>query len=268
MEPIPIIKHIVASSIEHAWYVALGKVMSEGRVYPIDDTGGSEIKLRASEPLLIEMHSPGERPLAPFMPEGSSITPPTTEEKIHEYMEQLVTAEKKPNQHYTYGQDLWWQIEETIAYFKKYGFGTACTHMVVGRPESFLFYNREVDYDEFIIVKDRKTGEVLWTRHITNSWNKDPKEEVSSQCLRGIKAVVVDKKLRFYVVFRSQDLWGAFCENYGGFQLIKEYMAEQIGVDDGPMIGFCDDLHVYDHASAQALLRIRKESGVFEKFSG
>jgi len=256
-----IVKHIVASSIEHAWYQALDKTMTEGRKYLID-AGSSEGEHRMSEKLIIEMHTPGARPLAPLMPEGSGISPPTTEEKVYAYLESLISPEKKTNQHYTYGQDLWWQVEEVIKYFKKYGFGTACCHMPVGRPESFFFYNRDVDYDEMIIVKDRSTGGVLWTRHITNSWNKNEKEEVSSQCLRGVDVWVEKGKIHFWCYFRSQDLWGGFPENYGGLQLLKEYMAGVLGIEDGPMISTSKDLHVYEYAWLTALMRIKKDEGI------
>lgn len=258
----PVVKHIIASSIEHGWYQALNSIMTQGRKYKVE-YGDNEYRM--SEKLVIEMHTPGARPLAPIMPEGSGIAPPTTEEKIHEYFSDLVTPDKKPNQHYSYGQDLWWQIEEVIKYFKKYGNETACCHMPVGRPESFFFYSRDVDYDEVIIVKDRNTGEVLWTKHLTNSWSKNPKEEVSTQCLRGVDAWIENGKLNFWCYFRSQDAWGAFPENYSGLQLVKEYMAESVGVQDGIMISSSKDLHVYDYAWLTTLMRIKKDEGVLKR---
>lgn len=262
----PIVKHIIGTSISDAWFFAVYEVLAGGRIYQISDTGSDEKLYRITLPLIVEIHQPYLRPLAPIMPEGKNIPPTTTEEKIYAYMESLVTPDKKEEQHYSYGEDLCWEIEEVISYFKKYGFNTACTHMVVGRPESILFYNREVDLDEVIIVKDRLTGEVLWTRNITNSWNKNPQNEVSSQCLRGIKASVIDNKLHFFVYFRSQDLWGAFCENYGGFQLVKEYMVGQIGMglEDGPIIAICDDMHIYDTVWRYALLAINKDKSILK----
>lgn len=263
----PIVKTITATSIPDAWFFAVSKVMKEGRIYRISDTGAKEDVFRITLPLNVEIHKPWLEPLAPTMPEGKNIPPPTSEEKIHVYVEGLISGEKTANQHYAYGEDLWWEIEEVINYFKKYGFNTACTHMLVGRPESLLFYNREVDMDEFIVVKNRTTGEVLWTRHITNSWNKNPENEVSSQCLRGIQAIVIDNKLHFFVDFRSNDLWGGFPENYGGIQLIKEYMIDQIGMglEDGPIIAKCPDLHIYDSRWPYALALINEDESLLEE---
>ena len=243
---IPIFSQIIGDTIGNCWFEAIKAVYESGRKYNI--TSGSldfEGNYRLARPFIIEMHKPGTRPLAPYIPEGRNIPPPTTEEKIQEYLKYLLTPEKQLNEHYTYGEDLWWEVEEVIKYYKKYGFGNACCHMVVGRPESFLFYNWDVDYDEFIIVKDRQTGKMVFNRYITNTWNKDSLIEVSSQCLRGIDTWVEENKLYFACYFRSQDLWAGFPENYGGLQLVKEYMALQLGIEDGPLVAISKDLHIY-----------------------
>lgn len=251
------VKHLVIDDgLEFSWWTALNLVMTTGRKYFID-SGSFEKTHRVTLPMIIEIHKPGIRPLAPIMPAG--IPPPTTDEKIEEYVAELVTPHKKPNQHYTYGEDLWWQIEEVIKYFQKYGFGNACCHMPVGRPESFYFYNWDVDYTEMIVVTDRITGEVLWTRHITNVWNKNPKDEVSTQCLRGVDCWVENEKLHFWCYFRSNDLRNGWSENHGGIQIMKEMMAERLGVGDGVLITSCKDLHVYESSWLVALDQLQKD---------
>lgn len=258
------VKHLVIKGgLEWAWWQALNLVMTTGRKYFID-SGSCEKTHRLTLPMIVEVHKPGIRPLAPRMPEGSDIPPPTTDEKINEYVASLVTSEKQENQHYTYGEDLWWQIEEIIKYFKKYGIGNACCHMPVGRPESFYFYNWDVDYHEMIVVEDRKTGKTLWTRHITNTWNKDPEVEVSTQCLRGVDCWVEDGKLHFWCYFRSNDLRGAWSENHGGIQIMKEMMADRLGLEDGILITSCKDLHVYESSWLVALDQIRKDKEILQ----
>lgn len=251
------VKHLVVNDgLDFAWWMALKLVMETGRKYLISE-GSCPGTYRITLPMVIEVHNPGIRPLAPTMPEGSNIAPPTSEESIDKYIASLVTNEVAPNQHYTYGQDLWWQIEEVIKYFRKYGFENACCHMPVGRPESFFYYNWDVDMYQSIIVTDRKTGEVIWTRQITNVWNKDPKVEVSTQCLRGVDCWVENGKLHFWCYFRSNDLWGGWPENHGGLQLVKEIMADRLGIGDGVLITSCKDLHVYEHAWLVALKRLK-----------
>jgi len=250
--------YIEASSLEDAWFQALNEIMLHGRRYKID-SGSFEGTYRAGRRILIDIMAPGVRPLAPLMPEGSNIPPPTTDEAIQRYSLYLLTGEKQPNEHYTYGEDLWWQIEWVIDHFRKEGFGNNHCYMTVGRPETALFYDLDVDYDEMIVVKDRVKGNVVWKRRISNKWNKNPQDKPSSQCLRGIDTWIEDEKLHFWAYFRSWDLWGGFPENLGGIQLVKEYMAERIGVADGIMTVSCKDLHVYEHGWPVALMRLRKE---------
>ena len=58
-----------------------------------------------------------------------------------------------------------------------------------------------------------------------------------------------------FVYFRSWDLWGGLPANLAGIQQLKEYMAGQIGVDDGEMIVESKGLHLYGYAEELAKLR-------------
>jgi thymidylate synthase len=66
-------------------------------------------------------------------------------------------------------------------------------------------------------------------------------------CLRGIDTRVLDGKLNFVVYFRSWDLWAGFPSNLAAIQLLKEYMASEIGVEDGELIALSKGLHLYDY---------------------
>lgn len=252
------VKVFNATTIDDAWFQALSMVMGEqGRKYKID-TGSFEGTYRQGMKLVINIMHPGVRPLAPIVP--PDVPPPTTEEKIEQYyQEQIITNIRAPNEHYTYGEDLWWELGWVIEHYRKGGYGTNHCFMTVGRPECLFFYDRDVDYEENIIVKDRQSGQLLWERKISNEWNKDPKIDTSSQCLRGIDTWIEEGKLHFWVYFRSWDLLSGFPQNMGGFQLLKENMAAQIGVGDGIMIASGKDLHIYQHSWAVACMRLRKE---------
>ena len=255
------VHYVTGTSLEDAWRQSLYRVMEYGREYQItagsfDGGGNGQGEKRKTLPMCIEILYPATTPLAPIMPMGFS-NPPTTEESIDNYFNSLITPDKEPNQHYTYGEDIAWQVEEVIRYFKKNGFGSACGHMVVGRPESILFYNREVDLSEHIEVRDRQSQEVIWQREISNTWNKDPEVEVSSQCLRGVDVWIEDEMINFWLYFRSWNLWNGFPENLGGFQKLKAYMAAALDVEDGQMVVSGKDIHVYEHAwgIARALMK-------------
>ncbi|HVP23322.1 MAG TPA: thymidylate synthase, partial [Conexivisphaerales archaeon] len=60
--------------------------------------------------------------------------------------------------------------------------------------------------------------------------------------------------------FRSWDAWNGYPANLGGMQLLKEYMAAEIGVEDGEMIVASKGLHIYDYAFDLARLRTYRTS--------
>ncbi len=250
-----------ARDLGDAWFQALDEVMMRGRRYPVTK-GSFEGQNRSGKPITILINYPGTRPLFPQMPEGSNIPPPTTEEDINEYSGYLITGDRQPNEHYTYGEDLHWQIKWVIEHYKKYGFGTNHCYMTVGRPETLFFYDRDVDYEENIKARYAANhifaNRTVMRREINNHWNKNEQVETSSQCLRGIDTWIDDGRLNFWCYFRSWDLWGGFPVNLGGIQLVKEDMASEIGVVDGYMVVSCKDLHIYEHGWPIALMRLRK----------
>jgi len=78
-------------------------------------------------------------------------------------------------------------------------------------------------------------------------------------CLRLIDTRVRDDKLHFIVYVRSWDLWSGFPANLGAIQLLKEYMAGEIGVGDGEIIASSKGLHLYDYTFELAKLRTYKK---------
>ncbi len=75
--------------------------------------------------------------------------------------------------------------------------------------------------------------------------------------MRAIDTRIRDDKLNFIVYFRSWDLWAGFPSNLAALQLLKEYMASEIGVNDGELIASSKGLHLYDYAWELARLTAR-----------
>ena len=74
-------------------------------------------------------------------------------------------------------------------------------------------------------------------------------------CLRAIDTRIQDDSLHFFVYFRSWDLWNGLPANLAAIQNLKEYMAAEIGVNDGEMIVESKGLHLYGYAEDLAKLR-------------
>ena len=66
------------------------------------------------------------------------------------------------------------------------------------------------------------------------------------------------KELIFYPYFRSWDLWGGFPANLAAIAVLQKYMADEIGVEAGPIIASSKGLHLYGYVEELAKLRCNK----------
>ena len=198
---------VEARDITEAWWVLLKECLLKGYEYEITRGSFEGQKRKELDMAVVQIRQPNIRPLVPDVPQGIPV--PTTIEYVESYLPYLMTAYKEANEEYTYGEDLEPQISEIIRMYKEDGYDTNQAYMSVGSRESI---------------------------HLT-----DP------PCLRGIQTRIRYNQLHFIVYFRSWDLWGGFPSNLAAIQLMKEYMAAEIGVDDGELFCLSAGLHLYDH---------------------
>lgn len=234
--------HIEAFDLDDAWFRSLAQILEHGYVYKIDR--GSYVGQRRLEFdfVTIRVKNPAHQ-IIPIIPEGSSIPAPTTMDYIQQYLQYLLTSTKTETEDYTYGERLvdpkirietesdgrkmvkqmplqCNQIEEVIKIYKTQGPGTNQATMEIGMPSDIKL--------------------------------QDP------PCLRIIDTRLRYGKLHFILYFRSWDLWGGFPSNLGGLELVKQHMAEEIGVGNGEIIACSKGLHLYEYAWELAKQRTRK----------
>jgi len=206
-----------ARDIPDAWFQCVYEIIEHGHKYKID-RGSFEGQERLEfDYVTVHIKNPGVRPLTPDIPPALGIPNPVADGYIEGYLPYLMTSEKQPNEDYTYGEYLEPQIAEVIKMYREDGHGTNQAYMTVGDRESI---------------------------HLN-----DP------PCLRGIDTRIRYGKLHFMVYFRSWDLWNGFPANLGAIQMLKEYMASEIGVEDGEIIAASKGLHLYDYIWELARLR-------------
>jgi len=236
--------YIEAFDLDDAWFKCLTEILEHGYVYKIDR--GSFAGQRRLEFDFVSIHvkNPAHQ-IIPIMPEGSSIPAPTDLDYIHQYLQYLLTSCKTETEDYTYGERLvdpkvkvqihsdgrkmvkempleCNQIEEVIKIYKTQGAGTNQAIMEVGMPSDIKL--------------------------------QDP------PCLRLIDTRLRYGKLHFFLYFRSWDLWGGFPSNLGGLELVKQHMAEEIGVQNGEIIACSKGLHLYEYAWELAKQRTHKSN--------
>lgn len=211
---------IEAFSLPDAWYQCLVRIMENGYIYTIDRGSFTGQKRMEFDYVVVHIKKPSVRPIIPDIPEGLGVPPPSSMEYVESYLEKIITSIKSEQEDYTYGQDLERQIPKVIEMYKNDGFETNQAYMAIGNADSILL--------------------------------KDP------QCLRGIDTRIRYGKLHFIPYFRSWDLWAGFPSNLAALQIVKEYMAKEIGVEDGEIIASSKGLHLYDYAWEFAKKRLRK----------
>lgn len=224
--------YIEAFDLDDAWFRCLSEILEHGYVYRIDRGSYAGQRRLEFDFVTIRVRNP-EHQIIPIMPEGSGIPAPTSMEYIQEYLSYLLTSNKTETEDYTYGERLVApkarvkvgvngkemvkemplqcnQIEEVIKIYKEEGFGTNQATMEIGMPSDIKL--------------------------------SDP------PCLRIIDTRVRYGKLHFVLYFRSWDLWAGFPSNLGGLELVKQYMAGEIGVGNGEIIACSKGLHLYEYA--------------------
>ena len=77
-------------------------------------------------------------------------------------------------------------------------------------------------------------------------------------CLRHIDMRIKENTLIFYPYFRSWDLWGGFPANLAGIAVLQKNMADEIGVEPGPIVTSSKGLHIYGYVEELAKLRTGK----------
>ena len=269
------LQHITATTLDDAWFQTLFKILEEGTVFTIDRGSYAGQKRLEFDWITVHIKHPSVRPLLPQIEAHHNIPNPVDDDYLDDYLPYLMTGELKPGESYTYGQriakypiDVRWLGE-----YKE------------GHNKDILIQDDEAWDDDKIIITETYPGDqggtryaedflsqielMIWTYKNKGYRNNQMVLQVAKPsdmllqdppCLRHIDTRIQDGKLHFYPYFRSWDLWGGFPANLGGIQLLKEYCAAEIGVEDGEMIASSKGLHIYDYSFDLAkCLRMRDD---------
>lgn len=240
---------IEARDLNEAYFRLIFECYKNGYGIFVDEgsnKGGRRLELAVAGGFI---HYPHTRPLAPIMPPG--VPPTTTDEKIEEYFANyLMNPQLSPNEEYRYSTwingefynphfDKDWcdedyyesQLDWCIRHFKEKGFGNNHCFINIGNPT--INFNYDIPYSN---ETERRT----------------------SPCLRGLDIKVKDNKVILGIIYRSWDLYAGFPENMGGFALLNQYIAEQLGIEAGPLSFYSQGLHCYDYQIEAIIAYLRK----------
>ncbi|MFH1226683.1 MAG: thymidylate synthase [Planctomycetota bacterium] len=277
--------YIEAFNLDDAWFQCLSKILDFGHTYTI--TRGSFQGQRRLEfdYVAVQIKKPGQRPIIPMIPEGSSIPAPTSMEYVEQYMNYLLTGVKQAGEDYTYGERLvdprvivrlpacpvrgsdsnGVRLQPTIPGSNSPALsseraGSNCQSKVPGTQDAANMFKEmplDVNQIEEVIKMYKKDGHGTNQATMEIGMPSDIKL-VDPPCLRIIDTRIRYGKLHFMLYFRSWDLWAGFPSNLAGLQLLKEYMAGEIGVEDGEIIAASKGMHLYEYTWEVARMRTQK----------
>jgi len=258
---------IDARDLPDLWFQAVHDILDHGRRFTVD-RGSYAGQTRLEYDFFTgHISFPGTLPLLPDIPPACGLPNPVEHDYIYggpgyerSYLEYLMTDRKAKGESYTYGERL------TAAPFDAI---IARYPALDGRADIYIqdddiWHNPKIvhwragnpfiNQIELAIHTYREHGHrnnqmVLQVAQPTDMTLKDP------PCLRSIDTRIQDDALHFIVYFRSWDLWGGLPANLAGIQILKEYMASEIGVADGEMIVESKGLHLYGYAEDLARIR-------------
>lgn len=244
--------HIEATTLPDAWFQAVYRCLESGRDFTIDRGSYAGEKRLEFDYITVHVKKPGEQPLLPQIPSQYNLPNPVADDYLTDYLPYLMTGEAKPGESYTYGQRI---CKYPIHH------GTPATYNS-REMEHILIQDPEVWEDRKIIVEENGSYYInqmelcIWTYKNKGHRNNQMVLQVAHPadmvlvdppCLRLIDTRLQDGKLNFIIYFRSWDLWGGFPANLAAMQMMKEYMASEIGVEDGEIIAASKGLHIYNY---------------------
>ncbi len=255
-----------ARDLPDLWFQAVHDILDHGSRFTIDRGSYAGQTRLEYDYFMGHVKFPGTQPLIPDIPASCGIPNPVEEAYIYggqgyqrSYIEYLMTGHKEPGESYTYGERLtrvplrgdkllWWQQGQSEIIDRRPVDGK-----IVFEEDGQLYLNQiEWIIDTYKRFGQRNNQMVLQVAHPSDVTLVDP------PCLRSIDTRIQDNTLHFFVYFRSWDLWGGLPANLAGIQNLKEYMAGQIGVQDGEMVVESKGLHLYGYAEDLAKLRCLK----------
>ena len=245
--------NIEANTLEDAWFLTLYKMIDEGHVYKIDRGSYAGQKRLEFDYVTIRIKNPSKGNLIPKIPEVYNIDNPVAEGYCEEYSQKyLMGHDLAENESYTYGQRITkYPISHPIEYFSNDENKDIIiqeidilTDLDIIIKENDSYFLNQIELINWLYKNKghRNNQTVLQIAHPTDLILQDP------PCLRQIQVRIQNNKIHFFVYFRSWDLWNGFPANLGGIQILKQYMAEMIGLDDGEIIATSGGLHIYDYA--------------------
>ena len=257
---------IEAKTISDAWFQLLWNIFDNSYKQAIQKGSFENEQYRLQYPGVSVYIEHPDKDIVPIIPPALGIPSPTTMEYIEDYFANyLMDPELAENETYKYAS----RIQETISDEIICGGNTGCLGTQLNHIVRML---QMTPLTNQAVIEIAKPDDIV--KCIGNDGKLDP------PCLRLIDFKVIPVKtlklshvayknvantnevinmvLTMSIYFRSWDLWAGFPSNLGGLELLKQYVAQEAGLINGPMYAYSSGLHIYGYQEEIARIRTMK----------
>jgi thymidylate synthase len=173
--------------------------------------------------------------MIPIMPAASNLPPPTTMEYIGDYFANYL-------------------MDPVLSENETYRYASRIHHPL---PKGGSQLDRAIQMLKETPLTNQAVVEIGGLEDYDVCFGNDGKFDPPCLRLLDFKAIPKEGELLLTVTcyFRSWDLWAGFPSNLGGIELLKQYVAEETGLKNGPMYAYSAGAHIYGYQEEIAKLR-------------
>lgn len=259
--------NIEATNLPDLWFQTLYKAIEVGRDFTVDRGSFAGQKRKEFDFAILHSKCPDKGELLPKLNPALQLDDPVAQNYMDDYLPYLMTGAEAEGEAYTYGQRICQSLTHvpTSEYFGNETF-------TIPEMKDLIDGNIIIENLPFHYLNQMEL--LIWTYKNKGHRNNQMIMQVGQPtdmllvdppCLRHIDTRIQDGKLHFYPYFRSWDLWGGLPANLGAIELMKQYVASEIGVENGEIIATSKGLHLYNYVWEIAEMVRGKSSEEFQR---
>jgi thymidylate synthase len=229
-----------AKTISDAWFQLIYNIFDNSYTQKIQKGSFEKEQYRLQYPGIAVYIEHPDVDIVPVIPPGLSIPAPTTMEYIEDYFANyLMNPELSENETYKYAS----RIHHPM-------------------PRGGTQYDRIIDMLKSTPLTNQAVIEIGSPEDHDTCFGNDGKLDPPCLRLLDFKAISSNDELVLTVscYFRSWDLWSGFPTNLGGIELLKQLIAGETGLKNGPIYAYSSGGHIYGYQEEIAKLRTIKTS--------
>jgi thymidylate synthase len=229
---------LFAKTISDAWFQIIYNVFDNSYVQHIQKGSFENEQYRLQYPGIAVFIEHPYYDMVPAIPPGLGIPSPTTMDYIEDYFANyLMNPELGENETYKYSS----RVHNSM-------------------PKGGTQLERVIDMLKETPFTNQAVVEIGSPVDLDICYGKDDKLDPPCLRLLDFKAIKIENEVMLTVscYFRSWDLWAGFPSNLGGIELLKQLVASEASLKNGPMYAYSAGAHIYGYQEEIARIRTLK----------